>query len=112
MNTELFILWTNDNLITTEKMLFMYAHNAIKRGWWEKITIIIWGATSALTASNKNVQAKIKEMISDGVEFIACEACAEQLEVVQELRGLGIEVFHTGEKLTEIIKSGKKLITV
>ncbi len=112
MKNELFILWTNDNLITTEKMVFMYGHNGLKKGWWDQVTVIVWGATSVLAAENTNVQAKIKEMIADGVKFLACKACADSLGVSDALASLGIEVFYTGETLTQILKEKKNLLTV
>ncbi len=112
MDNELFILWTNDNVFTAEKMVFMYGHNAIKKGWWDKVTIIVWGATSILTAGNSEIQTQIKEMIADGVKFIACKACADSLGVSETLSSLGIEVFYTGETLTKILKENKNLLTI
>ncbi len=112
MVDELFILWTNDNLQTTEKMVFMYGRNSLKKGWWDKVTIIIWGATAVLTAENKEIQKQIKEMISEGVKFSACRSCAQQLGVDQKLESLGVEVIYWGEPLTKILKSGGKMLTV
>lgn len=42
-NNKLHILWTNDNPITAELMVVMYATNAMKYKMWENITVIIWG---------------------------------------------------------------------
>ena len=42
--SHLFILWTNGNPITAEKMVFMYGINSLLKGWWEHVTLIIWGA--------------------------------------------------------------------
>ena len=44
--THLYVLWTNDNPITAEKMVFRYAVNSLKRNWWEKVTLIVWGAST------------------------------------------------------------------
>jgi hypothetical protein len=41
---HLHILWTNADPVTAEKMVFMYAANALKFAWWQRVTIIIWGA--------------------------------------------------------------------
>jgi hypothetical protein len=112
MKDELYILWTNENMITTEKMVLLYGHNAKRKGWWDEVTIIVWGAPSKLAAENSNVQEKIKEMISDGVRFIACKSCADSLGVSEALASLGIEVFYTGETLTQILKDKKHLLTV
>jgi hypothetical protein len=49
---KLYILWTNDNFITAEKMVFMYGINAKKRDWWDEVTLIIWGATAKLVSEN------------------------------------------------------------
>ena len=112
MSDSLFILWTNDNLLTSEKMVCMYAHNAKLRKWWKNVTIIIWGATAKLVAENLSIQKKLKQMMEDGVEISACQACADQLGVTEIIKGLGIELKYWGEPLTELIKNGSKLITI
>lgn len=111
-HTELNILWTNDNLMTSEKMVFMYAVNSMRRGWWEKVTIIVWGATAPLVAENQDIQKKVKQAQEEGVALIACKACADQLGVTERLEDLGIEVDYTGELLTNILKDKKPLITI
>ena len=111
-NTGLYILWTNDNPITAEKMVFMYAVNSIIHGWWEKVTIIVWGATAPLVSENTDIQKNIREALEKGVNIIACKACADQLGVTEKLEKLGIEVDYTGGLLTNILKSKETLITV
>ena len=111
-NTDLYILWTNDNPITAKQMVFMYAMNAMIQGWWEKVTIIAWGATASLIAQNIDIQKKIKEAQEKGIHIIACRACAAQLGVAESLKNLGIEVEYTGELLTNILKSKETLITI
>lgn len=111
-NNNLYILWTNDNSITAEKMVFMYGINSIIKGWWEKVTIIVWGATAPLVADNLGIQKKVKEAQEKGVHIIACKACADQLGVTESLEKLGIEVDYTGELLTNILKSKEALITI
>lgn len=111
-NNELYILWTNDNPITAEKMVFMYSINSITHGWWEKVTIIVWGATATLIVNDTDIQSKIKEALVKGVHIIACKACADQLKVTENLEKLGIEGVYTGELLTDIIKSKKAMISI
>ena len=109
---ELYILWTNDNRDTAENMVFMYAQNALKKRWWDKVTIIIWGATAGLAASDSAIQDRLNEMMSEGVMVSACISCAKNLGVSDKLSALGIELRKWGEPLTNILKEGKKLITV
>ena len=111
-NNHLYLLWTNDNPITAEKMVFMYTVNSMLRGWWEKVTLIVWGATPKLVSENETIQAKIKEVRDAGVHVTACKACADQLGVTKALEALGIEVKYWGEPLTELLKSDEKLLTI
>ena len=109
---HLYVLWTNDNPITAEKMVFMYTINSLIQGWWEKVTLIVWGATTKLVSENTDIQKKIKEALDAGVHITACKACADQLEVSDKLEELGIEVIYWGVPLTNILKNDEKLLTI
>jgi len=109
---HLHILWTNADLLTAEKMVFMYGFNAVKFGWWENVTIIVWGATAKLVAEDGDVQGHIRRLLEGDVAISACKACADQLGVTDVLTGLGIEVKYWGEGLTKLIKEKAPLITV
>jgi len=112
MDNELFILWTNDNIITTEKMVFMYARNALIKKWWGSVTLIIWGAPAKLVSDNNAIGEKLRELIIQGVKVSACKACADQLGVSEKLMKLGVEVKYWGEDLTSLIRERKNLISV
>ena len=109
---KLYILWTNADVTTSEKMVFMYATNSLLNRWWQDVTVIIWGATARLAAENGLIREKIAEATQAGVFFTACKACADQLGVSDELSGQGIELKYWGVGLTELIKEGRHLITV
>ena len=109
---RIYILWTNQDPVSTEKMVFMYALNSKLRKWWDEVIIIVWGGSTKLIAENKQIQDKIKDLIKEGVEFSACKACAEQLGAINVLEKLGIEVKYWGQPLTDIIQNGEKLITI
>ncbi len=110
--SKLFILWTNADIITSEKMVFMYAINSKINNWWDEITLIIWGATTKLTAENTMIQEKIKHAKHVGVKVTACKACSDQLGVTDTLESLGIEVVGWGLKLTEVLQDDEALITI
>ena len=108
---KLNILWTSQDKEVALKMVFMYAHNAKKQGWWKEVQLIIWGPSARLTATDKEVQDYLKRMQDAGVVVVACRACADQYGVSQALEGLGIEVKYMGQPLTEIFKRSEKLMT-
>ena len=110
--THLYVLWTNDDLIVAEKMVFMYTINSLINNWWDNVTLIIWGAPAKLVSENINIQAKIKEAQEAGIHVTACRACADQLGVTEALENLNIEVKYWGQPLTEILKNNEKLLTI
>ena len=109
---HLYVLWTNDNVMTAEKMVFMYTINSLKKGWWEDVTLIVWGATAKLVGENMHIQALIKEANEAGVHVTACKACADQLGVTETLENMDIEVIYWGDPLTKILKNEETLITI
>ena len=111
-SNRLYILWTNADILTSDKMVMMYATNSMLKQWWNVVTVIIWGATAKLVAENDLIQSKIKIAQHAGVQFSACKACADQLGVTDTLVDLGIEVLYWGEGLTDILKNEEKLITI
>ena len=110
--SHLFILWTNDHIITAEKMVFMYGINSLLKGWWEEVTLIIWGATAKLASEDERIQEKIREALKAGMHITACKACADQLGVTESLEKMGVEVKYWGEPLTQILKSKESLLTI
>jgi hypothetical protein len=109
---HLYVLWTNDNPITAEKMVFMYAINSLVYGWWQMVTLIIWGATAKLVSEDETIQEKIKEALDAGVRITACKACADELGVTEALEKLQIEVKYWGQPLTEVLKNNEQLLTI
>jgi len=109
---HLYVLWTNADLITAEKMVFMYTVNSLLKNWWEKVTLIVWGATAKLVSEDENIQKMVKRALEAGVHISACKACADQLGVTETLEKLNIEVKYWGMPLTEILKNEDTLLTI
>ena len=79
--THLYVLWANDNLLTAEKMVFMYTINSLGHGWWDKVTLINWGAPTKLVGEDEKAQKLVHKALAAGVHVSACKACAAQLKV-------------------------------
>ena len=109
---KLNILWTTTNRDTISKMIKMYAINAVHKGWWDKVNIIIWGASAQLVGENAEVQTEVKEMLEGGVTVQACQACAEQFGVADNIKALGVDVLYMGEPLTAYLKNDEKILTL
>jgi hypothetical protein len=93
-------------------MVFMYTVNSLLKNWWEKVTLIVWGATAKLVSEDENIQKMVKKALEAGVHVSACKACADQLGVTKSLEKLNIEVKYWGMPLTEILKNEETLLTI
>jgi len=109
---KLVILWTSDDPYLAERMVLMYAHAAKNNGWFNEVTIIIWGPSAKMVAENLKIQEKLKAMQNDGVEIRACIACATAYGVVDDLKNLNFEVKGMGKPLTEYLKSDAKILSL
>jgi hypothetical protein len=89
----------------------MYTHAARRANWFDEVRLIVWGPSARLLAADKDLQAKVKAMMDDGVIVEACIACADSYGVTQALRDLDIEVKGMGQPLTEMLNSGYKVLT-
>ena len=112
MNKKLTVLWTTADLLTVEKMVFMYTLNAKLQGWWDDVTLVVWGASTKLLAENTSLQKSIEEMMAAGVKVEACKACADQLGATSTLEACRVNVRYWGEPLTEVLQSSGSLLTV
>ncbi|MEZ5072511.1 MAG: DsrE family protein [Bacteroidales bacterium] len=89
---KLTVLWTSDDPMVAERVALMYTGVAKQFGLFEEVSVIIWGPSAKLVAENKEVQAKLKDMMDKGVELNACITCANMYGVSDQLKALGINV--------------------
>ena len=109
----LHILWTNDNPVTAENMVFMYATNSLRKKWWENVHIIIWGVNAKLVVESEKLQELIRIFQAEGGQVSACKRCAENLGVLEKLEAIGdIDILYIGEQFTKILKSGETVLSV
>lgn len=107
---RLAVLWTSGDPEVAHRVCLMYTHAAKSNGWADDVTLIVWGPSSRLLAADKDVQAKVKQMMEDGVRVEACIACANSYGIADDIRALGIEVKPMGKPLTDMMNSDYKVL--
>ena len=111
LNSRLAVMWTSGDPDVAHQVCFMYADNAKKQKWFDEVILIVWGPSARLLAGDKDLQAKIKGMLDDGVKVQACQACSDSYGVTEQLRKMGIEVKYMGKPLTDLIQQGWHILT-
>lgn len=116
MQQTLYILWASSDPLSARHMVFMYANNALRHGWWQQVHIIVWGSSAKLLAEDKCLQNELRKFIQLGGQVSVCRRCAEKLGVLvllQKLEGLDeLNIYYLGEFFTQLIKDGEKIISV
>jgi hypothetical protein len=108
---KLLVVWSSADREVALLNVFMYTHNAKKRGWWDEVRLLLWGPSDRLLTEDVELQEGIRAMMADGVEVLACKACADRLGVTEGLEQLGVDVFYVGTALTEMLKEGWTTLT-
>lgn len=111
MKNELLIVWTTSNRETIINMICLYALNAKEKGWFDEVTVLVWGASQQVLSEDNEIREKVSEMSRAGVKIIACKKCAENMYIEKHMKECGVEVFYTGELLSDWAKEGKPLMT-
>jgi hypothetical protein len=75
--SRLAVLWTSGDPEVATKVAFMYTMNAKKQGWFDEVTLIVWGPSAKLLSENLQLQGEVALMAEVGVEIVACKACAD-----------------------------------
>ena len=109
--SKLMVLWTSGDRDVAIKMVYMYAYNAKKQGWWDEVRFVIWGPSSLLLSVDKELQDYLKKMKDEGVILEACKACSDMYGVSDKLTAMGVDVKYMGKPLTEMLKSGYTTMT-
>ena len=109
---HLHIIWTNADPVTSANMVMMYAKNSLLNNWWDKVTVVLWGAPQKLIFEDDSVWAEMKIAEMAGVEFSACASCAANLNMTERLEAEGIEVIRWGEKLSLLMQNGRHVVSI
>lgn len=108
---KLVILWSSGDRDVALKLVFMYAGNAPRNGWWDDVTLIVWGPSALLLAEDQELQDKLTGLAQEGVKLEACKACSDSYGVSDRLAGLGVDVKYMGEPLTAYLKEECRVLT-
>lgn len=108
---KLLIVWSSGEIEVAKKLVLLYGSVILPRGYWDEAHLMVWGPSAKLLAENLEVQQMVAHVIDSGVKASACVVCSDDYGVTEQLRAMGIEPIHTGELLTQALKSDWKVVT-
>ena len=108
---KLLVIWSSADREVALHNVFMYTHNAKKRGWWEEVRLLLWGPSDSLLAQDAELQDGIRAMQADGVEVLACKWCSDRMGISEKLEAIGIKVEYVGSIISNLLKDGWASLT-
>jgi len=108
---RLAVLWASGDPEVAHRVCLMYTQYAQQSGDYSKVLLIVWGPSSRLLAADKDLQAKLKKMMKQGLPVEACVVCADAYGVSDQLRNIGITVKPMGPPLTNMLQAGYHVLT-
>ncbi len=108
---KLLIVWSSGEIEVAKKLVLLYGSVILPRGYWDEAHLMVWGPSAKLLAENTELQAMVAKVLETGVKASVCVVCSDDYGVTEQLRAMGIEPTHTGELLTQALKSDWKVVT-
>lgn len=111
MADRVFALITDDNREKALEVGLVYPANCAKNKWLEEVKVIFFGPSEKLAAFDTQVQEKVREMKTYGVEVLACKWCADRMGITAQLEAQGVKVVYVGTVISQLIKEGWAQLT-
>ena len=108
---KLLIVWSSGEIEVAKKMVLLYSSVILPRGYWDEAHLMIWGPSAKLLVENEELQEILATVKETGVRLSVCVVCSDEYGVTEQLEAMGVEPIHTGEILTEALKSDWKVVT-
>jgi hypothetical protein len=108
---KLLIVWSSGEIEVAKKLVLLYGSVILPRGYWDEAHLMIWGPSAKLLAENSELQEMFTKVLVSGVKASVCVVCSDDYGVTDQLEALGVEPIHTGELLTQALKSDWKVVT-
>ena len=108
---KLLIVWSSGEIEVAKKLVLLYGSVILPRNYWDEAHIMIWGPSAKLLAENVELQDMVAKVQETGVNFSCCVVCSDDYGVSDTLAAMGIDMTHTGERLTESLQGDWKVIT-
>ena len=108
---KLLIVWSSGEIEVAKKMVLLYSSVILPRAYWDEAHLMIWGPSAKLLAENDELKEMLIQVKETGVKLSCCIVCSDDYGVTEELQSMGVEAIHTGELMTEALKSDWKVLT-
>lgn len=110
-SSALVIVWSSHDREIALKTALAYALNSKLNGWMQNVTVIVWGPSVQLLASDKEIQNVLSSSNQAGVTILVDKKCVEEYKLSKEIEALKFEIKNIGKPLSEFIREKRTILT-
>ena len=78
----------------------------MKNRWLDDVRVIVFGPSEKLAVYGAQVQLKLSELQTAGIDVLECRACADSMNITDVLEEAGIKVVYVGPAISNLLKDG------
>jgi hypothetical protein len=111
MANKVFAIITDSDREQALEVGLVYPTNCARNKWLDEVKVIFFGPSEKLAAFDAEVQDRVRQMKSYGIEVLACKWCSDRMGITRELEAQGITVVGVGPLISQLIKDGWAQLT-
>jgi len=111
MVSKVFVILSSGDREVALEVGLIYPLNAAKNVWMDEVKVIIFGPSEKVVANDKEVQGRIRELLENDVEVLACKWCADRMGITEKLEEIGVPVVYVGTIISDLLKEGWAALT-
>ena len=92
MADKVFVILSSGDRELALEVGLVYPLNATKKGWMDEVKVILFGPSEKVAANDMEVQGRVKGLLGEGVEVLACKWCADRMGITEKLEATGVKV--------------------
>jgi len=106
MADKVFVILSSGDREVALEVGLVYPLNATKKGWMDEVKVILFGPSQKVAANDMEVQGRVKDLLGEGVEVLACKWCADRMGITEKLEATGVKVVYVGSVISDLLKEG------
>ena len=110
-SSALVIVWSSHDREIALKTALAYTLNSKLNGWMQNVTLIVWGPSVELLATDKEIQNVLSSINQAGITILVDKKCVEEYKLTKEIKALNFEIKSMGKPFSDFIREKRTILT-
>ncbi|MBS3808006.1 MAG: hypothetical protein KGY60_10920 [Bacteroidales bacterium] len=107
------VMWSSADPEIFNNCVAPFCRGSSNQKQYKNVTLFIWGPAIRELADNKQLQSRVVDLMSNGVDVKACQSACENYHATEEIAPLGVEVQNIRKEIARNLEGDvSQLITL